>query len=41
MDRIAGLIEKALAHVGDEAGLAKVAEETTALCREFPLYSDR
>lgn len=41
MDRIADLIARALAHVGDDAGLAKLAEETTALCREFPLYPDR
>ena len=41
MDRVAELIARALRHVGDESALAKVADETTALCREFPLYPDR
>ncbi len=41
MDRVADLIARALAHVGDDATLAKVADETTALCREFPLYPGR
>lgn len=41
MDRIADLIARALSHVGDDAALAKLAEETTALCREFPLYAER
>ena len=38
MDRVADLISRALSHVGDDGALAKVADETTALCREFPLY---
>lgn len=41
MDRIADLIARALSAVGDDAALAKLAEETTALCHEFPLYPDR
>jgi hypothetical protein len=24
--------------VGDDAALARIAEDTTALCRRFPLY---
>jgi glycine hydroxymethyltransferase len=38
MDEIAALIARALTHIGDAAALARVAEETTALCRRFPLY---
>jgi len=38
MDEIADLIARALERVGDTAALAKIAEETTALCRRFPLY---
>jgi glycine hydroxymethyltransferase len=38
MDEIAALIARALTHVGDAGALAKVAEETTALCKRFPLY---
>ncbi len=38
MDEIADLIARALSHVGDAAALARIAEETTALCRRFPLY---
>jgi glycine hydroxymethyltransferase len=38
MDEVAALIARALSHVGDAGALAKVAEETTALCRRFPLY---
>jgi len=38
MDEIAELVARALSHVGDAAALAKVAEDTTALCRRFPLY---
>jgi glycine hydroxymethyltransferase len=38
MDEIAALIARALSHVGDADALAKIAEETTALCRRFPLY---
>ena len=38
MDQIADLIARALSHVGDQTALAKIAEETTALCRRFPLY---
>ena len=38
MDEIAELIARALEKVGDAAALAKLAEETTALCRRFPLY---
>ena len=40
MERIADLIARALRHVGDDAALAKLAQETTELCREFPLYPD-
>ena len=38
MDEIADAIARALAHVGDAGALARIAEETTALCRRFPLY---
>ncbi|MBY0277138.1 serine hydroxymethyltransferase [Candidatus Binatia bacterium] len=38
MDEIADLIARGLASVGDPAALAKIAEDTTALCRRFPLY---
>ena len=38
MDEIAALIARGLSHVGDAGALAKVAEETTALCKRFPLY---
>ena len=38
MDEIADLIARGLAAIGDAAALAKIAEETTALCRRFPLY---
>jgi glycine hydroxymethyltransferase len=38
MDEIAELIARGLEKVGDAAALAKLAEETTALCRRFPLY---
>jgi glycine hydroxymethyltransferase len=38
MEVVAELIFRALSHVGDPAALARVAEESTALCRRFPLY---
>ena len=38
MERIGELISRALSHVGDDAALARVAADVTALCREFPLY---
>ena len=41
MDRIAELIARALAHVGDARGLAAVGDEVRALCREFPVYPRR
>ena len=41
MDRIAELIARALAHVGDARGLASVGDEVRALCREFPVYARR
>ena len=41
MDLIADLISRALSSVGDQAALAQLAEETTALCRKFPLYAER
>lgn len=41
MDRIAELIARALAHVGDARGLAAVGDEVRALCREFPVYARR
>ena len=41
MNRIAELIARALAHVGDARGLAAVGDEVRALCREFPVYARR
>ena len=41
MDRIAELIARALAHVGDARGLAAVGDEVRALCRQFPVYARR
>lgn len=38
MVEIGGLIARALGSVGDDKALAAIAEETTALCRRFPLY---
>ena len=38
MEQVADLIARALARVGDAAGLAAVAADVTALCRRFPLY---
>jgi len=38
MEEIAELIARALSHVGDEGQLARIADDTTALCRRFPLY---
>ena len=35
---IAGLIERGLAHVGDDDGLAAVAAEVRTLCERFPVY---
>ena len=41
MDRIAELIARALAHIGDARGLAAVGDEVRDLCREFPVYPKR
>ena len=38
MAEIAELITRALHAVGNDTTLARIAEETTALCRRFPLY---
>ena len=38
MVQIADLIARSLASVGDDKALAALAEETSALCRSFPLY---
>jgi glycine hydroxymethyltransferase len=39
MEAIAGLIARALEHVGDAKTLASVADDVTSLCRRFPLES--
>ena len=39
MDQIADLIARALAHVGEPAALAKVAEETTRALPAVPALS--
>ena len=41
MDRIAELITRALARIGDARGLAAVGDEVRDLCREFPVYPKR
>ena len=41
MDRIAELIARALARIGDARGLAAVGDEVRALCRQFPVYPER
>ncbi len=41
MDRIAELIARALAHIGDARGLAAVGDEVRDLCRQFPVYPKR
>ena len=41
MDRIAELIARALAHIGDARGLAAVGDEVRDLCRQFPVYPER
>ena len=38
MDEIAELISRALSRIGDATALAAIADDTTALCRRFPLY---
>ncbi len=38
MVQIADLIARSLASVGDDKALAALAQETSALCRSFPLY---
>ena len=38
MRLIAELIQRALSHVGDDAGLAAVAADVRALCGRFPVY---
>ena len=41
MDRIAELITRALARIGDTRGLAAVGDEVRDLCRQFPIYPER
>ena len=41
MDRIAELIARALARIGDARGLAAVGDEVRDLCRQFPVYPER
>jgi glycine hydroxymethyltransferase len=41
MAAIAGLIDKALSHLGDERVSAEVKGEVGSLCRQFPLYANR
>jgi glycine hydroxymethyltransferase len=41
MDQIAELIHQALGRVGDERGLAQVAEDVRSLCARFPIYRAR
>ncbi len=38
MEVVAGLIERGLAHVGDDDGLAAIAAEVRTLCERFPVY---
>ena len=38
MEVIAGLIQRGLAHVGDDDGLAAIAAEVRTLCERFPVY---
>lgn len=38
---IAGLIDKALSHLGDERVTEEVKGEVGSLCRQFPLYANR
>ena len=40
MDEIAGLIDEALKVRADDAGLKRVKEAVTSLCRRFPIYPD-
>jgi glycine hydroxymethyltransferase len=40
MDQIAGLIDEALQVRADDAGLKRVKQATTALCRRFPIYPE-
>ncbi len=40
MDEIAGLIDEALKVRSDDAGLRRVKEAVTSLCRRFPIYPD-
>ena len=41
MDRVAELIARALARIGDARGLAAVGDEVRDLCRQFPVYPER
>jgi glycine hydroxymethyltransferase len=41
MKEIAGLIGRVLAHPGDVEELDRVRADVEALCRRFPLYSER
>jgi glycine hydroxymethyltransferase len=38
MDEIASLMDEALKVRADDAGLRRVKEAVTALCRRFPIY---
>ena len=40
MDEIAALIDEALSKRSDDAGLARVKQAVTALCRRFPIYPE-
>ncbi|MBI3288358.1 MAG: serine hydroxymethyltransferase, partial [Elusimicrobia bacterium] len=40
VDEIAGLIDEALAARADDAGLRRVKEAVTGLCRRFPIYPE-
>jgi glycine hydroxymethyltransferase len=41
MKLIAGFIHRAVEHLDDEAGLARIRSEVAELTRRFPLYQDR
>jgi len=41
MKLIAKWIHRALSHVGNEDELTTIRQEVHALCKQFPLYTDR
>ena len=41
MDQIAEFIDRVVKNLGNEAVYAEVAEDVKALCRKFPLYTER